>query len=132
MRKSYDRRKALLLTFLCCAVYFASYLTRTSFAAMMVEVIGAEGLKKTQVSAVTTASFAFYGAGQLLSGYLGDRFRPQRLMFFGLAVSSVCNFLLPAAAPETGERQRSGGWSNVSFQIVLRTGMELPEGGLDL
>lgn len=100
MRKSYDRRKALLLTFLCCAVYFASYLTRTSFAAMMVEVIGAEGLKKTQVSAVTTASFAFYGAGQLLSGYLGDRFRPQRLMFFGLAVSSVCNFLLPAAAPD--------------------------------
>ena len=44
---------------------------------------------------VGTALFVFYGAGQLVSGYMGDKFSPKYLMFSGLMVSALCNFLLP-------------------------------------
>lgn len=78
------RAEARRLTLLCAAVYFCSYLTRLDYGAVMVEMVRAEGFSRVDASAALTGLFITYGFGQLISGYLGDRVKPQLLIFFGL------------------------------------------------
>lgn len=82
------------LSLLCAITYFASYLTRINFAAVTVEIIREFGWDKSGISAVTTALFITYGAGQLISGWLGDHTRPDRLMTVGLFSSASLNIIL--------------------------------------
>jgi OPA family glycerol-3-phosphate transporter-like MFS transporter len=95
IKKITDRKRIAQLTLLCCAVYFASYVTRLSFAAVIAEIVLREGYAKSAVAVVTTALFITYGAGQLISGVLGDRFSPKNIIFTGLAVSAVMNIAIP-------------------------------------
>lgn len=83
------------IIFLCTLAYFASYFSRKTFSVVMVNMLDTEVLTKDIAGLIGTALFVFYGAGQLLSGYLGDRLQPKNLMFSGLMISAVCNFLLP-------------------------------------
>ena len=84
-----------LLSILCPLVYFASYLTRKDYSIVMQAIIENEGLLKAQVGQVESLAVISYGAGQIVSGILGDRFKPQRLIMGGLAVTAVCNVLIP-------------------------------------
>ncbi len=88
-------RSVQLLSILCPLVYFASYLTRKDYSIVMQAIIENEGLLKAQVGQVESLAVISYGAGQIVSGFLGDRFRPQRLIMGGLAVTAVCNVLMP-------------------------------------
>lgn len=90
-----DRRHARYLALLCAVVYLGSYITRVNLAAITVEMIRDMGWVKTDVAPITTALFVAYGAGQFLSGYLGDRFPPNRIMMLGLSVSALLNCLIP-------------------------------------
>lgn len=83
------------IIFLCTLAYFASYFSRKTFSVVMVNMLDTEVLTKDIAGLIGTALFVFYGAGQLLSGYLGDRLQPKNLMFSGLMISAVCNLLLP-------------------------------------
>lgn len=84
-----------LLSILCPLVYFASYLTRKDYSIVMQAIIENEGLLKAQVGQVESLAVISYGAGQIISGILGDRFKPQRLIMGGLAVTVICNLLMP-------------------------------------
>jgi len=94
-----DNKQIRLLAFLGWIICFSSYITRINFAAVLVEFLRSEGVMKSSASAITTALLVTYGAGQLLSGYLGDRFSPRLLIFGGLLVASLCNILLPVVSP---------------------------------
>lgn len=83
------------LGLILAVVYFASYFTRINFNALMVEIVASEGVTKTSLSPVTTGLFITYGIGQLVSGWLGDRIAPQRLILGGLLLSALMNVLLP-------------------------------------
>lgn len=83
------------LVLLCSVAYFCSYLTRINYAAVMVEIIAREGISRIEASAALTGLFVCYSVGQLVSGYLGDRLAPQKLVFTGLLVCSLMNLLLP-------------------------------------
>ena len=87
-----QRRQARQLVAICSLTYFCSYLTRINYAAVMVEVISSEGVSRVEASAALTGLFIFYGAGQLVSGYLGDRLAPQKLVFSGLLVWTLRDF----------------------------------------
>ncbi len=89
------RAEARRLTLLCAAVYFCSYLTRLDYGAVMVEMVRAEGFSRVDASAALTGLFITYGFGQLISGYLGDRVKPQLLIFFGLIACGLMNLLIP-------------------------------------
>ena len=93
------RSAAAHLCYLCCLVYFASYLTRLDFAAVLVEFIQAEGVARTQAAVITTASLATYGCGQLISGWLGDHIPPRLMIAAGLLFSACANVLLPMVSP---------------------------------
>ncbi|MBR5528695.1 MAG: MFS transporter [Clostridia bacterium] len=84
-----------MLVFLCSAIYFVSYITRINYAAIIVEFAASTGLGEEQASFALTGLAIFYGAGQLLSGYLGDKIKPKVLISAGLATSAAMNFILP-------------------------------------
>lgn len=99
MAKLTDKSSIRLLTVLGWMVYFSSYVTRINYGAIIVEFVAAEGVLKSAASVITSVLFVTYGAGQLISGYLGDRVSPRLLIFTGLTVAVVCNFLMPLCAP---------------------------------
>ena len=94
-----NKKQIGALTFLLTLVYFASYVTRINFGTIMVEFIAAERVSKASASLITTVAFITYGAGQLLSGVLGDKFLPTKLILFGLLASVCCNIVLPFCSP---------------------------------
>ena len=85
------RRNILLLA----AAYFVSYLTRINFGAVIYEMVQDTGFAKAELSAAVTGAFITYGAGQFLSGWLGDRMQPKLLMLGGLLLSTSMNLLIP-------------------------------------
>ena len=92
MSKSFSKKGIIAL---CSLVYFVSYFSRKDFAAAMVGMISSSVLDKPSAGLMGTFMFIFYGIGQLLSGYLGDKFKPQYIILTGLSTTAVCNILLP-------------------------------------
>ena len=90
-----------LLSILCPVVYFASYLTRKNYGIVMEAVIASEGVTNAQAGLVETLALISYGAGQIISGVLGDKFKPQNVILCGLSATTVCNLLMPFAPDMT-------------------------------
>ncbi|MBQ9967700.1 MAG: MFS transporter [Oscillospiraceae bacterium] len=81
--------------FLCALIYFISYVTRTNYGAVLSEMVSSTGLSKSELSVALTGSFITYGAGQLVSGYMGDHIHPKKLLAAGLLATSILNLLIP-------------------------------------
>ena len=64
-----------------------------------------EGFDKALIAIPLTALSVTYGLGQIIFGWLGDKVKPENLIFTGLLVSAAMNFLIPF----------------ISFSIVLMT-----------
>ena len=94
-KKLTDKKHITFLVFLCSMVYFVSYLTRINYSAVLVEIMKSEGFTKTAASVPLTGLFIVYGIGQLISGVLGDKFSPEKIIFFGLLLTSSMNIALP-------------------------------------
>lgn len=83
------------MIFIFAALYFTSYITRINYSAVFIEIVQQEGFVKTQAAAALTVSAVAYAAGQLISGYLGDKMKPAHLILGGLACASAVNLFLP-------------------------------------
>lgn len=79
------------LAALCCAVYFISYITRINYAASLAEIIADLQITKQLASLAVTGSFITYGVGQILSGVIGDKFKPHKVILFGLLGTGAVN-----------------------------------------
>lgn len=90
-----SRKSINFLVLLCAAVYFVSYFTRINYAAVLVEIIDSEGYSKVEASAPLTGLFISYGFGQILSGWLSDRYKPEIILFAGLLLTAAMNGLIP-------------------------------------
>lgn len=90
-----NKKSVTALTVICSVAYFVSYITRVNYGAVLLEMVNAEGFTKTAASMALTGSFVTYGAGQLISGYMGDRISPHKLVFSGLLISGLMNILVP-------------------------------------
>ena len=86
---------------MCIAAYLVSYLTRKNFAAVLAQFTLSEGVEKSAASVITVSLFIFYGIGQLLSGWLGDRLSPRKIMTFGLALTTAVNISMPFLGANT-------------------------------
>ena len=91
-QKSYSKKSII---FLCSMVYFVSYFSRKDFAAVMAGMITDGAIARANAGLVGTMLFAFYGAGQLISGYLGDKIKPGHLIIIGLSATALCNATMP-------------------------------------
>lgn len=82
------------LAFLFCLLYFTSYITRKSFSAIKLGL--PEGyMAEAQIGLIGSTLFFAYGIGQPISGILGDRIDPRRLILMGLGTTAVCNAAFP-------------------------------------
>lgn len=81
---------------MCWIVYFSTYIGRLNYSASLSEIILSEGFTKSQAGMIGTGFFLAYGGGQFVSGFLGDRLAPKKMVFTGLFVSSLCNLMMAA------------------------------------
>lgn len=84
----------ILISVLFCLLYFTSYMTRKSFGAVKLG-IPDRLLTDQQIGYIGSALFFTYGAGQVISGLLGDKIDPRKLIFCGLGVTTLCNAAFP-------------------------------------
>lgn len=80
-----------LFAVLCPLIYFASYLTRKDYSIVMAAVTEAEGITKSVAGIPESLSLISYGAGQIISGILGDKIKPHKMISIGLAATIVLN-----------------------------------------
>lgn len=92
MKKSIGGKR---LAWLLAYVYFASYVTRINFGAVIQEVVTDTGFEKSALSIILTCMSISYGLGQIINGRIGDRIKPQNLIFIGLISATVINALFP-------------------------------------
>jgi len=86
-----DNQRYVRLTALCTAVYFTSYISRINLAAVMVDLIQSGFAEKTAVALALTVCSITYGLGQILSGWLGDRYKPQNVIVMGFLLTGAMN-----------------------------------------
>ena len=94
----FEKNKKASGTFIvaiCSLVYFVSYFARKDFAAVMAGMISENIIDKSMGGFIGMGLFIAYGAGQLVSGYLGDKLTPKTLLTFGLSTTLLCNLLMP-------------------------------------
>lgn len=95
MNKLTEKNAVVKMTILFTVLYMVSYLTRINYGAVISELVEAENLQKSAASLALTASAVTYGVGQLVSGFLGDRVNPKKLIFSGLIVTMLMNAAIP-------------------------------------
>ncbi len=94
MKKLLSKKTINALIFLTSLVYFISYLTRINYAAMLLEIVKTQNVTKAVASMALTASAITYAIGQIISGFLGDKIKPQLLIFIGLFTAATMNILI--------------------------------------
>ena len=92
MSETKKKRMGAWLVAICSFVYFVSYFSRKSFAAAMAGMIEAQVIDKIDGGYIGMGLFICYGAGQLLSGYLGDKIK-HLLMAAAAARGTMCDLL---------------------------------------
>ena len=68
------------MALLFAITYMVSYITRTNYGAIVSNMVEQTGYTKDLLSMALTGSFITYGTGQIVSGILGDRFSPKKLV----------------------------------------------------
>ncbi len=91
MTKLQNKRDITLLTILCSVIYFMSYVSRINLGAVFVAVTESGYATKDAVALALTVCSVTYGAGQLVSGFLGDKFKPHSLIFTGFIITALMN-----------------------------------------
>lgn len=86
-----NKKDINFLVALCSVVYFVSYVSRINLGTVLVEIIASGYAPKTVAALALTACSITYGAGQLVSGYLGDKFKPQNIIFIGFIITALMN-----------------------------------------
>lgn len=79
------------LTALCTVLYFVSYISRINLSAAMVEIVKSGFSPENTVALALSLCSITYGAGQIISGWLGDRCKPQNVIFAGFLITSAMN-----------------------------------------
>ena len=102
MAKLSSKREINALSALCALVYFISYISRINLAAVMVEIVSSGFAPQNTAALALTVCSVTYGCGQLISGYLGDKCKPQNIIFSGFLLTGAVNItvgLLPVSTP---------------------------------
>ena len=87
-------KKIKYLPILCCLVYFVSYVTRINYQAALSEIVTDLEITRQLASIAVTGSFITYGAGQIISGFIGDKMKPQNVILVGIIGTSFINVLV--------------------------------------
>lgn len=90
-----SKKTRTLIVWFFSITYMISYVTRINYGAIISEIENSTGFSRTLLSMALTGSFITYGFGQIISGMLGDKFPPAKLICCGFLITSLINFLIP-------------------------------------
>ncbi len=93
--KLQSKKQVNQLAILFALTYMASYLTRINYGAIISEMENATAFTRDELSMAVTGSFITYGVGQIISGILGDRFSPKKLISLGFIITIMMNVCIP-------------------------------------
>ena len=94
MEKITNQKEIKKITLLFMFTYMISYITRTNYGAIISEMVEATSFSKSMLSMSITGSFVTYGTGQIVSGILGDKFSPKKLVSIGFIITILMNLLI--------------------------------------
>ena len=94
MQKLTNQKEMKKITLLFMFTYMISYITRTNYGAIISEMVEATSFSKSMLSMSITGSFVTYGTGQIVSGILGDKFSPKKLVSIGFIITILMNLLI--------------------------------------
>ena len=86
-----QKRPFVFLTALCTVMYFMCYVTRLNLSACMVEMVHVGFAPQETVALALSVCSVTYALGQILSGYLGDRLKPQNVILCGFLLTGAMN-----------------------------------------
>lgn len=89
--KSTISKNTKKIAYLLAVVYFTSYCMRVNLAVMLVKICSEMQVEKSALAIVITGLTVAYGTGQVISGFLGDRIKPQHIIPAGLTLAVLCN-----------------------------------------
>lgn len=95
MEKLTRKKDINFLAFLFSLTYMISYMTRTNFGAVEVAMEKDMKVSPELLGLAVTGSFVTYGVGQIISGIIGDRISPKKMVSYGLWLTVAMNILLP-------------------------------------
>lgn len=98
IRAPQSRPQINRMSLLFACTYMVSYLTRINYGAIISEVAADTGIAKSVLSMSITGSFITYGVGQVISGIIGDRIAPKKLVLLGLIATALMNLLIPVCS----------------------------------
>lgn len=90
----YKNKYSMRLFLACWVAYFSTYICRLNFSVVTPELMKNSVLTEPQIALVSSAFFICYGAGQLFSGRMGDKFSPKIMVFLGTFISAISNILI--------------------------------------
>ncbi len=95
MEKFTDKKQINRLAILFALTYMVSYITRINYGAIISEMESDTAFARSLLSIALTGSFVTYGVGQVISGIIGDRISPKKLVSIGFCITIVMNILIP-------------------------------------
>lgn len=95
MNKLTSQKNVSKIAWLFMLTYMISYVTRINYGAIVSEMERATQISRSLLSVSLTGSFITYGVGQIVSGILGDKFSPKKLIATGFAITIIMNLLIP-------------------------------------
>ena len=90
-----DKKQVNSLIILFILTYMISYITRINYGAIISEMERSTSLSRSLLSMALTGSFITYGIGQVISGILGDRISPKKLVSIGFIITITMNIAIP-------------------------------------
>lgn len=90
-----DKKQINKLILLFTLTYMVSYITRINYGTIILEMERETKIARSLLSISLTGSFITYGLGQVISGFLGDRFSPKKLVSGGFIITVLMNILIP-------------------------------------
>lgn len=95
MNSPATKKDVYVLSLLFAVTYMISYITRINYGAIISAMEETTAFTRSELSLAVTGSFVTYGVGQIISGIVGDKVSPKKLISYGLAVSVIMNLLIP-------------------------------------
>lgn len=93
--KLQGKKQVNALVILMTVTYMVSYITRINYGAIISEMEKSTGIARSLLSMALTGSFITYGIGQIVSGILGDKFSPKKLVSTGFIITIIMNLFIP-------------------------------------